>query len=284
MIRYDKPMILLDGKKLAERVLSELKDEIAALPKQPRLGVVVVGNDPVTASFVEQKKKAARAAGIDVRVYPFPETVTTNELRKQIAIIVHEKKNSGVIIQLPLPEHINKQYILNAIPPEKDADVLSARALGNFVVGKSKIMPPVIGAVKLLLDEYAISYHGKQIVIVGAGSLVGRPSALWLLQEGVLFSVLTDEAKQPEDLLTRADIVITGVGKPGLIKGDMLKEGAVVFDAGTSESQGRVVGDADYDSVSVKAAYLTPVPGGIGPLTVAVLFRNLLTLARDKKT
>lgn len=272
-------MKILDGKKIAERMLAELKKQVAALTKKPRLAVVVVGKDSVIANFIGQKKKAADLVGAEVRAYPFPVDTTTNELRKRISEIVHEKKNTAVIIQLPLPGHINKQYILNAIPPEKDADVLSARAVGNFAVGKSAIMPPVAGAIKTLFEEYGIRYRDQNIVILGAGSLVGRPVAQWLVNERADVTVIADRAEEKTDVIKAADIIISGVGKPGLVTGDMIKQGAVVIDAGASESEGEVVGDVDTDSVSAKAGFLAPVPGGVGPLTVAMLLKNLFILA-----
>lgn len=274
-------MILMDGKKIAERMLGGIRDDVAVLPKRPRLAVVVVGEDPVIASFIREKKKAGQYVGIDVRAYPFSADITTNELRKRIAEIVHEKENTAVIIQLPLPPHINKQYILNAIPSEKDADVLSARAVGDFAVGKSKAVPPVVGAVEALLEEYKIDWRdGAHIVILGAGALVGKPLALWLTRENAHITVIGQDAKRHASVIRTADIVISGTGKPGIVTGEMIKEGAVVIDAGTSESEGKVKGDIDADSVSQKAAYLAPVPGGVGPLTVAVLMRHVVTLAR----
>lgn len=272
-------MVLFDGKKLAERLLDDLKNEIAKKRKKLRLGVIVIGDDPVIQNFIQQKKKMAESVGIDVRIYPFDDTITTNELRKQISAITHEEKNTGVIIQLPLPPHINKQYILNAIPAEKDVDVLSARAIGNFVVGKSILVPPVVGAVRALFEKYEIGYHDKRVVVAGAGNLVGRPLAWWLLQEDVSFSIITVEEKHPEQSLQSADIIISGIGIPGFITGDMIKEGAVIIDAGTSESAGKVVGDVDTDSVGQKPSYLAPVPGGVGPLTIVMLFQNLLKIA-----
>jgi methylenetetrahydrofolate dehydrogenase (NADP+)/methenyltetrahydrofolate cyclohydrolase len=276
-------MILLDGKKLSQRIFKELGAQVVGMTKKLRLGVVVVGKDPVIENFVAQKKKSAEEIGIDVRIYPFDEAITTNELRKRIAALVHEEKNTGVIIQLPLPDHINKQYILNAIPPEKDVDVLSARAIGSFIVGKSTVMPPVAASIKTLFKEYAIAYQDEHIVILGAGNLVGRPVALWLLQEGVSFSVVTKETGHPERLMAEADIIISGIGKPHFIKGEMLKDGVVIIDAGTSESAGKLVGDVDPESVAKKASYLTPVPGGVGPVTIAMLLKNLVTLATRKK-
>ena len=279
-MRYGLTMILMDGKAAAQKILDALKQEAAALAKKPRLAVVAVGEDPVIANFIAQKKKTADFVGAEMRVYPFPADIMTNALRKRIAEIVHEKKNTGVIIQLSLPAHINKQYILNAIPLEKDADVLSSRAVGNFATGKSPIMPPVAGAIKALFEEYEIDYQKKNIVILGAGALVGRPMALWLMAEDRGFALITEKTRDSQDILREADIVISGVGKPQSITGEMIKKGAVVIDAGTSESAGEMVGDVDADSVGAKAAFLTPVPGGVGPVTVAILFKNLFILAQ----
>ncbi len=276
---YSIGMMLLDGKKLSQKMLDEVKQDVSGLKKRLRLAVVVVGKDPVVAKFIEQKKKAAESVGIGVRIYPFETEITTNELRKRIAEIVHEEKNTGAIVQLPLPAHINAQYILNSVTPEKDVDVLSARALGNFVTGKSHIMPPVAGAIKALFDEYQIDHKSKNIVIVGAGNLVGKPVALWLLNEKTTFSMIRSSTQNPQDFLKRADIIVSGIGKPKSITGDMVKEGVVIVDAGTSESEGKVVGDADFDSTAQKASFITPVPGGVGPVTIAVLLRNLLVLS-----
>ena len=273
-------MVLLDGKKLAGRMLDAVKNDVGALSKKPRLAVVVVGEDPVIRSFIREKKKAADRVGIDVRIYPFPADITTSALRGRIARIVHEKENSAVIIQLPLPSHINRQYILDAIPPEKDADVLSSRAIGNFAAGKGLVMPPVVGAVMALLEAHEVDWHHKHVAILGAGMLVGLPLALWLTREHAHFTVIGADVERDADRVRAADIVISGIGKPGIVTGEMIKEGATVIDAGTSESQGKVVGDVDTDSVRPKASFLSPVPGGVGPMTVAVLMRNVAALAQ----
>lgn len=282
-------MILLDGKKLAQKILTDLREERAAIKKAMRLAIVSVGADRVTESYLREKQKFAEKLDIDFRIYKYPAEITTNELRKQLAIITHLEKNRGVVIQLPLPKHINTQYILNAVTPEKDIDVLSARAMGNFMVGKSPVMPPVAGAVKALLDEYAIDYKSKYTVIVGAGQLVGKPLALWLLNEKATFSVVRSVTPDIADFTKKADIIISGVGKAKLIIGDMIKEGAVVVDCGTSvaeqkaesgEQRAALAGDIDIESVSPKAAFLAPVPGGVGPVAVAMLFKNLITLAK----
>ena len=274
---------ILDGKKLAEKILEKVRAETTSLGKHLRLAIVLVGENQVIRKFIEQKKKTANSAGIDIRIYAFGPKITTNELRKKMAQIVHEEKNSGAIVQLPLPVHINTQYILNSVPPGKDVDMLSAKSLGNFIVGKSPIMSPVAGAVKALFAEHNIEYLGKKIVIVGAGNLVGRPAALWLLSEHATFSIINRDTPGPEKFLREADIIISGIGKPNHITADLVKEGVIVIDAGTSESEGKLAGDAEFGSVSKKASFITPVPGGIGPVTIAILLKNLVTLVKLKK-
>lgn len=276
-------MIYLDGKKVAQKIIAELREEVATMDKKLRLAVVVVGKDPVVEKFIAQKRKVAEQIGIDFRIYPSEETVSSNDLRVQIAEIVHEKKNTGVIIQLPLPSHIGKQHMLNAIIPEKDVDVLSARAIAHVVVGKHRIMSPVVGAIKVLLDEYKIRYGDKRIVIMGTGALVGKPFALWLLSEGIGFSIVGEHTPHADDLLVSADIVISGIGRPGFITGAMVKDGVVIIDAGTSEQNGKLAGDVDLDSAATKASFITPVPGGVGPVTVVMLFKNLIELAKRQK-
>lgn len=275
-------MVLLEGKKIADEILHEIKKITATLNNKPRLGIVVVGPNPVIEKFIEQKKRAADFAGIEMRTYNFSESVTTNELRKRLSEIVHEPKNSGVVIQLPLPAHINTQYILNGVIPQKDVDMLSAKSLGNFIVGKSKMLPPVVGAVQQIFDYYKIPFREKKIVIAGAGNLVGRPVAMWLLREHVTFTIIDKHSPNPDEVLRGADVIISGMGAPRFITGDKVKPEVVIIDAGTSESEGKLVGDADFGSLQEKASFLTPVPGGIGPLTVAMLLKNTLTMTKDK--
>ena len=275
--------ILLDGKKLAEKITTELKTTITEHGKKLSLAVIRVGSDPVIAKFVEQKKRLAGNLGVDFRIYNYEASISTNELRKRISVIVHEADPDGVIIQLPLPAPVNTQYILNSIPPEKDVDVLSARSLGNFSTGKTEIFPPVVAAIKVLFEEYGIDYRTKHAVVVGAGMLVGKPVAAWLLNEKVPFSIVDEHTPDISVFTKQADIIVSGVGKPGLITGDIVKEGVVVIDAGTSESNGKLAGDADFESVSKKASYITSVPGGVGPLTVVMIYKNLLAFAEKRR-
>ncbi|OHA09008.1 MAG: hypothetical protein A3A44_01145 [Candidatus Sungbacteria bacterium RIFCSPLOWO2_01_FULL_60_25] len=287
-------MALLDGKALAGEIIAGLREEYQRIPKRLSLGAVVVGSDPVVAKFIAEKKRIADELGVDFRIYEYDAAISTNDLRANMAALVHQARLDGIIVQLPLPPAINAQSVLNAVPPEKDVDVLSARAMGNFSVGKSPVFPPVVGAVKALFDEYKINLRGKIVAVIGAGALVGKPIATWLLLEKATFTMV-EEGGDIVAATRNADIIISGAGKPGLVTADMVKEGVVVIDAGTSSGsfstdstgspqaisgqQASLVGDVDFESVSKKAVFITPVPGGIGPLTVAMIFKNLIVLA-----
>ena len=271
--------MIIDGKKLAEGVKAELKSEVLRLGKKIRLAVIKVGENEVTEKFLEQKKKFGNAVGIDLRIYSMPADITTNQLRKKVSEIVHVKENTGVIIQLPLPKQINTQYILDGIIPEKDPDMLSSKRFGLFASSRSKILPPVVGAIKYIFDKNNIDVKGKKAVVVGAGKLVGKPVAAWLINQGATVAMIDENTPDPKRYTLDADIVISGAGKPNLITAEMVKDSVVAVDCGTSETEGKLTGDMD-SKIADKAALFSPVPGGVGPLTVAMLFKNLVELAK----
>lgn len=278
--------IVVDGKKLALEIQKKLKEEVRGLDKKVRLAVVFIGGDPASESYIKRKKSVGEKIGIEVDIKKPSEEIwkSRTKLRSFISKIVHDKKNTGVIVQLPLPDDISSkaQYILDAVIPQKDVDVLSASAFGKFVFGQLPIEPTLIGSVKEIVKHYKVDLKGKKIVLVGAGGrLVGRPIALWLLQQGLSFSAITRSKsdKDFKDIISHADIIFSGVGKAGLISVDMVKDGVMVFDAGTSGEKGQLKGDFDPD-VAKKASLFTPVPGSIGPLTVVMLFKNLVELAK----
>lgn len=272
-------MAVIDGKKLAEEIKASLKDEVSKIGKKIRLAVVKMGDDAVTEKFLEQKKKFGEAIGIDVRIYDLPADITTNKLREKLAEIVHIKENAGVIVQLPLPKHINTQYILDGVPPEKDPDMLASKSFGLFASDRSKILPPVVGAIKYIFDTQNIGIVGKRVTLLGAGRLVGKPVAVWLMNQGAALTVIDENTEDPTLHTINADIIISGAGEPSLIMAEMVKGGVVAIDCGTSEAHGNVVGDLD-PKIATKASLFTPVPGGVGPLTVAMLFQNLVELAK----
>lgn len=267
-------MKLLSGKELSERMLQSLKGSKA------KLSVVLVGDNAVSKTYIAKKKEAAESIGIEFELCLFPEYVSQRDLQQQIERIA--KNTDGVMVQLPLPKHLEQKEVLRAIPMKKDVDVLSPESFECFSVGNLPILPPTVCAVSELFSEYGVQVKGKHVAIVGSGRLVGKPIAIWLKQQGAIVSVLNSSTKDIASQIRKAEIVITGVGKPNLITGDMIQEGAVVVDAGTSVEDGKSSGDIDFDSVSKKASMISPVPGGVGPLTVSCLLRNLMILKQQR--
>lgn len=236
-------MIILDGKKLSEKILKKLKAEIKRKRLKLKLSIVLVGEDSDSKIFIRQKQKACERVGIDFELFKFSSKISNSRLKKEIKKIIQNPNIKNIVVQLPLPEGLNTEEILSLIPKEKDAEIVS----------------PVVCAVDRILKEYKISLKNKKIVLIGKGRLVGRPLSAWLIKQKMKFSNI--------DKIKNADIVISGVGKPNLIKGEMIKKGVIVIDVGA---------DVDFKSVSKKVSYITPTPGGVGPVTVACLLQNLI--------
>jgi len=273
-------MKILDGKKLSEKILTNLKKGIKKSQLQSKLAVVQIGQNSVSQIFINQKKRACEKTGINFKLFKFPAKISTLELKKEIKKITRNPVNSGIIIQLPLPKKFFPEEFLNLIPKEKDIDVLSEGSLGKFYQGTLKILPPTVNGILRLLKNYKIELKGKNIVVIGAGRLVGFPLAIQLLKEKATLSVLNEFTKDAPSFTKKADILISGAGKPNLIKSKMVKRGVVIIDAGSAIKKGKLVGDIDFKSVSKKVSYITPVPGGVGPMTVACLLENLVRLHR----
>ncbi len=269
---------ILDGKKLAEKILINLKKKIKEKKLKLTLAVVLVGENRVSEIFINQKRIACENIGVNFKLFKFPAKIKNQRLKKEIEKIVKTPANSGVVIQLPLPEKFVPEEFLNLIPEEKDVDVLSEKSLGKFYQGVLPILPPTVSGILYLLKNYQINLKGKNVVIVGAGRLVGLPLAIQFLREKATTSIVNRFTKDTRSFTKKADILISGVGKPNLIKGEMIKKGSVVIDAGSSFWEEKVVGDVDFKSVSKKASYITPVPGGVGPMTVACLIENLVKI------
>ncbi len=274
--------MVIDGKKIADRILAGLKNKVAGIKNPPYLAAVLVGpsTDSGQASrrFLELKKKAAESIGIECRIYEFPENISNGELRKKLNQIVKATTCGGMIIELPLPVHLNAQAILNAVPEEKDPDVLSQKTQGVFFTGRSKILPPSAEAVKQIFEEYKIEPRGKSATVFGYGLLVGRPISHWLASQGAAVTVINEFTENPAELSKKADIIISGVGKPGLIGPDMVRESAVVIDFGFANTKKGIAGDVDFEEVSKKASLITPVPGGTGPIVIAAVLKNFVEL------
>ncbi len=266
--------MIVDGRKLADDVLSEAKGEIERLNLKLKLAIILVGDDPVSLSYISQKKKTCAKAGVEFSLHRFPEGIGKDELLAGISEACHGA--SAAIIQLPLPTGLPGQEILDAVPPEKDADLLNSVSLGRYHSGDLSILPPTVAAIAKVLE--GVEIKGKHTVVVGAGRLVGRPLVAWLMAKGATLSVLNSSTPDISEFTKRADIIISGVGQPGLITGKMIKEGAVVIDAGSSVEGGAVKGDVEIESVLPVASTVSPVPGGVGPVTTACLVANMVEL------
>ena len=275
--------MVIDGKQLASEIIEELKKEREAILKKIRLAVVLVGDNPASLSFIKQKEKVAQELNIDFRLYQYPETIKTKELRKKVSEICRVTFNRGVVVQLPLPASINSQVVLNAILTLKDPDILSEKNLGGFYVNRLIVLPPVIEAIKFLLKKYQIPIEGKIVLLIGRGQLVGKPAALWFINQRATVIVANSKTQNLMNFTKSADVIVSSAGVPNLITGEMVKQGVVIFDSAVVSEAGKLKGDSDFDSLQDKAALLTPVPGGLGPLTVAFLFKNLLELVKQQK-
>lgn len=264
--------MLVDGKKIADVILRQASASVkTSADKQDKLNVaaIIVGDNPELRKFVDLKKKAAEKIGVGFRIYEFPADISNSELRKRLNDIVKATTINGVIIELPLPKSINTQSILNVIPQEKDIDALSEKSQGAFFANRSKILPPAVEAVKQILGFHIIEIKGKRAAVFGYGLLVGKPLSHWLNSQGATVTVIDEFTQNPGEISKSCDIVITGVGKKDLINSDMVKQGATVIDFGK---------DVDFDSVSKKAGLITPHTGGVGPIVVATVFKNLVDL------
>ena len=265
----------VDGRALAATLKDKIKEETVG--KDFSLAVFVVGNDPASETFVKMKQKFGETVGIKVNVETLPADISTDELVSNIK--ASKGSYQGIVVQLPLPAHIGADAARNAIPVTHDVDVLSDEACEQFKKGNLPILPPVAGAIAEIVKCHDVAIKSKKVVVVGQGRLVGAPAAIWFKQQGADVDTTDKEAFDISNETKKADIVVLGAGVPGLLKHDMVKNDVVIFDAGTSEAKGKLVGDAD-PACAEKASLFTPVPGGVGPITVAVLFKNLFTLAR----
>jgi methylenetetrahydrofolate dehydrogenase (NADP+)/methenyltetrahydrofolate cyclohydrolase len=281
-------MQLIDGRALSSKVLDRVSFQTQMLKKEknitPGLAVVVVGDDPASHAYVSMKEKACKKAGFYSIVHKMPESISQDEI---IEIIEMMNKNShihGILIQLPLPSHIDTNKILEVIDPKKDVDGFHAYNVGRMVTGLSSFVACTPLGVMKMFEEYDIDLHGKDVVVVGASNIVGKPMASLLLNANATVTVTHIHTKDLASHTSKADIVIVGVGVVGLIKENMIKEGAIVIDIGINRLEdGSLVGDVDFDKVAPKCSYITPVPGGVGPMTIAMLLENTLQATKQIK-
>lgn len=273
---------IIDGKKIRDGILDEVKKGVEQLPFQPVFCDVLVGSDPVSAQYVKMKGRTAESVGIHFHNAHFPSDITTDKLIEEIHKLKDIPNMCGLIVQLPLPAHLEKQKILDSIEQSIDVDCLGKDASDVFYNSSIDIGYPTALSCIRILDSLNLDLTDKKIVVVGQGQLVGMPVAHLLKLRGLSVDIAVRHTENKDELVKNADIIISGTGAGKLITGEKIKEGAVIIDAGTSESNGSIVGDVDLDSVLGIASFVSPVPGGVGPVTVAVLLSNVLKVAQNK--
>lgn len=278
-------MSILDGKKAAADLKEEVRVRLAEYYKKgaPKcnLAIIMVGDNPASEVYVRNKAKACEAVGIGGKLIKLNEKTTQEELEKYIKAVSNDSKVHGVMIQLPLPKHLNEDRATELVPPEKDIDGFTTANLGKLVVGDKGFLSCTPGGIIYLLKRNKIVLTGKHVVIVGRSKIVGKPLALALLNENCTVTVCHSKTRNLAKITSKADILISAVGKPGFITPDMVNYCAVVVDVGINRTENGLVGDVDYENVSKIASFITPVPGGVGPMTVAYLMKNTL-LAYEK--
>jgi len=274
-------MQLIDGKTIAQKILDKTAEKVAVLKqsgKSTKLAVVLIGEDKPSKTYVKKKGQAAKKVGIDFSLFEFDDTISKDEFKKSILSIQSDKTLSGLIIQLPMPEAFYPDMI-NLIRPEIDVDCLTETNLGKLTMETHNIVPPTPGAVLSILEELEADVKGKNVTIVGTGVLVGKPLATMMMNMGASVTACNKFTKNIKEKTLQADILISAVGKKDLIRGDMVKEGAIVIDAGVDFENNQMFGDVNVDEVGKIASYLTPTPGGVGPITVARLLWNTVICA-----
>jgi methylenetetrahydrofolate dehydrogenase (NADP+)/methenyltetrahydrofolate cyclohydrolase len=280
-------MQLIDGKALAKKVRQEVAEEVERLKREqnivPGLAVILVGDDPASHAYVKMKAKACEEVGFYSITHHMPDTISQDEIVNIIEMMNANPHIDGILVQLPLPKHIDTDTILEVIDPKKDVDGFHPFNVGRMVTGLDGFVPCTPLGVMKMFEAYDIDLQGKDVCVVGASNIVGKPMAALLLNANATVTVTHIHTKDLKAHTSRADIVVVGVGVPGLIKEDMVKEGAVVIDIGINRLEdGRLVGDVDFDAVAPKCSYITPVPGGVGPMTIAMLLSNTLKSAKQR--
>ncbi len=271
--------VILDGKKLRDKIFSDLKVKVDKMSEKPTLAVILAGDDPASQIYVRNKKKTAENLGINSIVIEYPSDVTESELLAKIEELNNDKRITAILVQLPLPKHIDKFRIIDAILPQKDVDGLTPYNLGKLFAGEEPyVYPCTPKGILLLLDEYKIDIDGKHVVVIGRSNLVGKPVAQMLLKRNATVTMCHSHTKNLSDITKTADILISAVGK-NVVGEKILKSGCVVIDVGIfKDENGKVRGDVDFENVSKTAAYISPVPGGVGPMTIASLMLNTVEL------
>lgn len=275
---------IIDGKAVSQFVKDEVKKEVSALGEKGvsvGLAVIIVGNDPASRTYVNNKKKACEATGIISEEYALPEDTTMDELLALIKKLNAKKSINGILCQLPLPKHLDEKAVIENIDPIKDVDAFHAVNTGHIMIGDYSFLPCTPAGIMEMLKYYNIEIEGKECVVIGRSNIVGKPMAMLLLQKNGTVTICHSRTKNLKEVTSRADILVAAVGIPYFVTADMVKDGAVVIDVGMDRNKdGKLCGDVDFAEVEKKASYITPVPGGVGPMTIATLMKNTVTAAK----
>ena len=278
--------VILDGKAVSAKVKEEVKEEVEALKKQGvsvGLAVIIVGNNPASRTYVNNKKKACEAAGILSEEYALPEETTQEELLALVEELNHKDSINGILCQLPLPKQLDEEDVIAAISEKKDVDAFSAVNVGHIMIGDYSFLPCTPAGIMEILRRYNIDVAGKECVVIGRSNIVGKPMAMLLLHQNGTVTICHSKTKNLKDVTSRADILVAAVGIPHFVTADMVKDGAVVIDVGMDRDENnKLCGDVDFAAVEPKASYITPVPGGVGPMTIATLLKNTVTAAKQQ--
>lgn len=278
---------LIDGKAVSAAVKQEVADETAKLRDEKGLkvglAVVIVGNDPASRVYVNNKKKACEAVGFQSYEYALDENTTEEQLLDLVNVLNRDDRVNGILVQLPLPKHIDEKAVINAISPDKDVDAFHPINIDKIMIGEYSFLPCTPAGVMRLIESTGTDITGKQCVVIGRSNIVGKPQAMLLLQKNGTVTICHSKTKNLKEICLGADILVVAVGRANFVTGDMVKEGAVVIDVGMNRLEnGKLCGDVEFESAEKKASYITPVPGGVGPMTIAMLMKNTLTAAKQQ--
>ena len=277
--------VIIDGKAIAKKVREEVAAEVGAIKakggRAPKLAVILVGDDPASQIYVRNKERAAAEVGMSSEIRRIPSSIKESELIEIIRQMNADKEINGILVQLPLPEGLNESRATAEVSPEKDVDGLTPFNMGLLIRGdEPKLLPCTPQGIMALILSTGIDIKGKEAVVVGRSNIVGKPTALMLLQKHATVTICHSRTRDLGEVTRRADILVAAVGSPGIIQKGMVKPGAVIIDVGTNRVGEKLVGDVDFEGVRERAAYITPVPGGVGPMTIAMLLRNTLIAAK----
>ncbi len=272
--------MLLDGKTLSNKIKQELKEQVNSLIEKynsvPTLSIVAVGSNPASEVYVRNKVKTAKTIGMNAEVINLDEDVSMEELIKVVDRLNNNDNINGIIVQLPLPRHLNEQLIIDRISNVKDVDGFGLLNKGKLLAGEDSLRPATPYGIMKMLDEYNIEISGKNALVIGRSNIVGKPIALMLLEKNATVTIAHSKTKNIGEIAKNADIIVVAVGKPKFLTADMVKEGAVIVDVGINRIDGKLCGDVDFEEISKKTSFITPVPGGVGPLTIVSLLENTI--------